>query len=154
MDDRTFAKSNSLAFNIHEVARLFRRRFEEEAQLHGVTLPQWRALAEIYRSEGITQVALASCVDSDPMTLSGVLDRLEKRGLIERFPDPRDSRAKAARITDEGLKIVEAAREVGLRIQARAVEGVGAAEQQALLALLQRVRNNLTGMEAEQKESA
>ena len=92
-------REKSIGFLVHEVARLFRRRFEEEARVHGITLPQWRALAEIYKNQGISQVALAGCIDSDPMTLSGILVRLEKRGLVERYPDPNDSRAKLARLT-------------------------------------------------------
>src|SRR4051812_7007005 len=95
-------KEASIGYLVHEVARLYRRRFEEEARAHGITLPQWRALAEIHRQEGISQVTLAGCIDTDPMTVSGILDRLEKRALIERFSDPNDSRARLARLTSEG----------------------------------------------------
>ena len=63
-----------VGYLVQEVARLFRRRFEYEARIHGVTLPQWRALAEIHRQEGISQVLLAGCIDTDPMTLSGILE--------------------------------------------------------------------------------
>src|SRR4051812_47204216 len=87
-------KERNVGFLVHEVARLFRRRFEDEARAHGVTLPQWRALVEIYKNDGVSQVSLAGSVDTDPMTMSGILDRLEKRGLIERYADPNDSRAK------------------------------------------------------------
>ncbi len=144
----------TLGYHIHEVARLFRRRFEEEARSHGVTLPQWRTLAEIYRNEGISQVALAAIVDSDPMTLSKILERLEKRGLIERYPDPRDSRAKLARITTAGTIVVETARKVGQAIHARAVAGLSAAEERDLKQALGRVRDNLVAMDAERKEIA
>ena len=36
-----------LGYLVHEVARLMKRRFEEEARLQGVTLTQWRMLAQI-----------------------------------------------------------------------------------------------------------
>jgi MarR family transcriptional regulator, transcriptional regulator for hemolysin len=145
----------TLGYHVHEVARLFKRRFEDAARIHGVTLPQWRALAEISRNEGITQVALATVVDSDPMTLGKVLERLEKRGLIERYADPRDSRAKLARVTSTGLKVVETAREVGFTIQASATAGLSAAEQEQLKSYLARIRDNLLAMDdAEQKETA
>jgi hypothetical protein len=69
---------------------------------HGITMPQWKALSEISRNPGITQVELAALTDSDPMTMSGILDRLEKRGFVTRSPDPRDSRAKVVQILPEG----------------------------------------------------
>jgi MarR family transcriptional regulator, organic hydroperoxide resistance regulator len=42
-----------------------------------------------------------------PSTLTGVLDRLERRGLLERAPHPTDRRALQAKLTSEG----EAARD-------------------------------------------
>ena len=111
-----FSQAAPLGHLVHEVARLFRRRFEEEAKVHGITMPQWKALAEIARNPGITQVALAALTDTDPMTMSGILDRLEKRELIERSPDPRDSRAKVVHIASAGVHIVDSARKVGLAI--------------------------------------
>ena len=80
------------------------------------------------------------------------VDRLEKRGLIERTPDPRDSRAKLARVTAEGIAVVERARAAGLAIYERATAGVNAAEQKQLMEALARIRDNLSGMEAEHKE--
>lgn len=152
MMTRRFQQTAPLGSLIGEVGRLFKRRFEEETRDLGITLPQWRTLAEIMRTEGVTQKALAAATDADPMTMSGVLDRLEKRGLIERTPDPRDSRAKLARVTPEGIAVVERARTAGLAIYERATAAVNAAEQKQLMEALARIRDNLTGMEAEQKE--
>jgi len=146
-------KEASVGYLVHEVARLFRRRFEDEGRIHGVTLPQWRALAEIFRSERISQVALAGCIDTDPMTLSGILDRLEKRGLVERYPDPNDSRAKLARLTLEGAELVRTAKNVGRELYDHALSGLSEAERAALVAGLTRIRDNLNNMTAEQKEA-
>jgi MarR family transcriptional regulator for hemolysin len=146
-------KEKSIGFLVHEVARLFRRRFEDEARIHGVTLPQWRALAEIFKSEGISQVSLAGCIDTDPMTLSGILDRLEKRGLVERYPDPNDSRAKLARLTTSGVELVNTARNVGRELYENALIGLSETERLRLAAGLIRIRENLNSMTAEEKEA-
>ena len=146
-------KENSIGYLVHEVARLFRRRFEEEASVHGFTLPQWRALAEIARNEGISQVQLASTIDIDQMTVSGIVSRLEKRGLIERYPDPNDSRAKLARLTDEGSSLVRTARHVGRELYENALAGLSESERERLSAGLILIRNNLTNMTAEEKEA-
>jgi MarR family transcriptional regulator, transcriptional regulator for hemolysin len=146
-------KENSIGYLVNEVARLFRRRFEEEASVHGFTLPQWRALAEINRNAGISQVQLAASIDIDQMTVSGIVSRLEKRGLIERYPDPNDSRAKLARLTPAGIELVSTAKNVGRALYEDALSGLGAGEREAVTAGLRTIRDNLNRMAAEQKEA-
>jgi DNA-binding MarR family transcriptional regulator len=131
-----------------------KRRFEEEASLHGFTMPQWRALAEIFRAEGIAQVSLAAALDVDQMTVSGIVGRLEKRGLIERFPDPNDSRAKLAKHTPAGRELVLNAKNVGRALYENALEGISQPERDTMVAQLKLIRDNLNSMTTLQKESA
>ncbi|KKC34674.1 MarR family winged helix-turn-helix transcriptional regulator [Devosia psychrophila] len=144
-----------IGYLIHEVARMMRRRFEDEARTHGLTLAQWRALGAIDSEHMITQVALASHIDADPMTVSGILDRLEKRGLLERYPHPNDSRAKLSRLTPDGVEMVAAARHLGKTLYDAALDGLDEAERQALISSLSRMRDNLnnTDQMAEQQEA-
>lgn len=141
-----------MGYLIHEVARLMKRRFEEEARTHDITLPQWRVLAQIGLSEGISQVALATATDTDPMTVSGVLDRLEKRGLIDRSADPTDSRAKLARLTPKGEEVFTTTRTVGMSMYEAALVGVSPEERQTVINALSKMRENLTGQTAELEE--
>jgi DNA-binding MarR family transcriptional regulator len=147
-------RESSIGYLIHEVARLMRRRFEDEASVHGFTLPQWRALAEIYRSPGIAQVSLAATLDVDQMTVSGIVSRLEKRGLIERYADPNDSRAKLAKLTPAGLELVTNAKNIGRALYENALEGISPAERETMTAQLRLIRDNLNALTALQKESA
>ncbi|MEO6012904.1 MAG: MarR family transcriptional regulator [Devosia sp.] len=154
MGTPSFANTVPLGYLIHEVMRLQKRRFEDEARIHGVTLPQWRALAETFKADGISQRALADRIDADPMTVSGILDRLEKRGLIARSPDPNDSRAKLARVTPLGEELIAEVRTVGLALHAQATEGISPEDQKIVTNALERMRENLIAMTAEQKEDA
>ena len=147
-------RENSIGYLIHEVARLMRRRFEDEASVHGFTLPQWRALAEIYRNEGIAQVSLAAALDLDQMTVSGIVGRLEKRGLIDRYADPNDSRAKLAKLTPAGLALITNAKNVGRALYENDLDGLSPADRDAMAAQLRLIRDNLNSMTAIQKESA
>ena len=143
-----------LGYLIHEVARLMKRRFEEEAKSHGITLPQWRALTQIAMHENISQRELADSIDTDPMTISGVLDRLEKRGLIDRFADPNDSRAKLARLTPAGEELFNTARSVGLAMYEAALEGLTAEERATVQSALKKMRCNLSGQKPIELEEA
>jgi MarR family transcriptional regulator for hemolysin len=148
-----FKKEGSIGYLIHEVSRLLKRRFEDEARSHGITLPQWRTLAEITHNAGISQVALATAIDTDPMTLSGILDRLEKRGLVERYPDPNDSRAKLARLTRSGRHLVDIARDVGRELYENALEGLGPEQRQQMTEGLRCIRDNLSRQNQAEKEA-
>lgn len=151
--DPDFKHHAPLGYLIHEVARLLKRRFEEEAKTHGITLPQWKALAQIALKDNITQRALADAIDADPMTMSGILDRLEKRGLIDRLPDPKDSRAKLARLTPEGDQLFRKAREVGLALFEAATAGLSETEHEVMKTALCKMRDNLSGQTADLEEA-
>ena len=140
-------KEKTIGYIVHEVARAFRRRFEDEARAHGLTLPQWRALVVIDQEAAITQVALAGCIDTDPMTISGILDRLEKRGLIERYPHPTDSRAKLSRLTPEGADLVLAARDLGRQLYTRSIAGVEDSQIELIFSGLSQIRDNLNNLD-------
>jgi len=149
----SFKSRAPMGYLIHEVAKQMKRHFEDEARRHDITLPQWRTLGELVMNEGATQAQLAARIDVDPMTMSGILNRLEKRGLIDRSPDPADSRAKLARLTPEGEHLFLTARELGAAMYETALAGVSKADQEVVIAVLSKMRDNLVGQTAE-KETA
>jgi MarR family transcriptional regulator, organic hydroperoxide resistance regulator len=68
----------------------------------GVTGPQRLVLRLVGRFPGITAGALAQILHVHPSTLTGVLKRLEKRGLLERKSDPLDGRKALFALTEAG----------------------------------------------------
>jgi MarR family transcriptional regulator, transcriptional regulator for hemolysin len=126
-----------------EVSKLLRRRFEQLAREHELTLPQWRILGELHRRDGISQKALADAMDADAMTVSGILDRLEKRGLLVRTVDPADSRAKLAKLTAEGAALIAETRKLGGQLMEQVLEGLAEDERQVLANCLNHIRTRL-----------
>jgi DNA-binding MarR family transcriptional regulator len=57
----------------------------------------------------LRMTALALSTNATLPRLSHVVRRHEERGLVERFPCPEDGRATNARLTVEGIRVVEAA---------------------------------------------
>ena len=80
-----------------------RRRYREVTEVIGLSIPQSYALLEL-NPEGrpASMRALAACLRSDPSNITGLVDRLEAKGLVERQPDPDDRRVKALVLTDAG----------------------------------------------------
>src|ERR1044071_1091741 len=84
--------NRNLGFLLHDVARLMRKRFEQNARDLGLTRSQCQVLAHLARNEGIHQGALAELLEIEPITLTRILDRLEEGGLVERLRHPQERR--------------------------------------------------------------
>lgn len=69
-------------------------------------------------------------------TMTNRVDRLAARGLVERLPDPRDRRGVLVRLTDDGRSTVDGALEGLLSRERPLLEGLNAADQKRLAALL------------------
>lgn len=76
-----------------------------------LTLSQAKVLMEMERGEAIPMGELAVRLNYDASNLTGLVDRLEARGALERRPDPNDRRVKELVMTDEGLRLQEAFRQ-------------------------------------------
>jgi DNA-binding MarR family transcriptional regulator len=68
----------------------------------GVTATQHLVLKIVGRFPGIPSGRLAELLDVHPGTLSGIVNRLERQGLVRRRTDPRDGRRILLGLTDKG----------------------------------------------------
>jgi DNA-binding MarR family transcriptional regulator len=103
-----------------------------------LTPVQYAALATIKANPGLDQVTLAGLIAYDRTTITGVIDRLVQKDLIERRASPRDRRARELEITDEGrrtLRKITPAVESAQRIMLR---GLSAKEGDELMRLLRK----------------
>jgi DNA-binding MarR family transcriptional regulator len=72
-------------------------------------------------------------------SLSGLVDRTERNGLVRREPDPQDTRAVRAALTKRGAAVANEFYAETCRRVDRLPDGLSAAERSALAALLGRV---------------
>ncbi|OWJ67257.1 MarR family winged helix-turn-helix transcriptional regulator [Inquilinus limosus] len=99
----------SLYTLIKDLDQVLRRRFEERVRAAGLDLsrPQYRVLIFLDRNPGITQARLAEMLDVEKMTVTGLLDRMEKRGWVERRRDPNDRRAYSLHLLPPARPVVD-----------------------------------------------
>ena len=67
---------------------------------------------------------LADELDSTPRNITGLVDHLERDGLVERVPDPQDRRSVRARLTPAGHERIESIWKEGLEHQFEVVQGM------------------------------
>ena len=71
---------------------------------HDLSLTQLRVLA-ILRDRRVRMSELADYLGLDKSTISGLVDRAEKRGLLKRAPSPGDGRATDVFLSAEGMQL-------------------------------------------------
>lgn len=91
---------------LHAIRQLLRRVSEHSRRLSresGLTVPQLLCLKSLASQDGPTTVVeVGNAVDMSPSNVSGVLDRLEKSGLVERTRGTEDRRKVFVQLTKAG----------------------------------------------------
>ena len=152
-----YAMTESLGFLVSDVSRLMRRRFDERARKSGATGPQWRTLKILERHEGLNQGQIAELLEVEPITCCRMIDRLEEAGLVERRRDPADRRAWRIYLTEKARPVLAELHDIASAMLEAALNGLDAAQRDALIASLNVVRANMTqtaDIKPETKEAA
>ncbi len=88
---------------------------------------------------------LADYLGLEKQTMSGLIARAEKRGLVARAPNEEDGRATDVFLTSDGAKLVKRLRVQGQQALAPVIEQLSASDQQLLMELLQRMLETRKG---------
>ncbi|MFI8822676.1 MarR family winged helix-turn-helix transcriptional regulator [Streptomyces sp. NPDC053431] len=95
---------------IGTVVARYHDEYEEAAATHALTGAQARVLG-LLALEPTPMRKIAEKLKCEPSNVTGIIDRLESRGLVERRPDPADRRVKVAAPTEEGRETARRLRE-------------------------------------------
>ena len=133
----------NLGFLLHDVARLMRKRFEQNARELGLTRSQCSVLAHLSRHDGIQQGALAEILEVEPITLTRLVDRLEQMGLVERQSHSKDRRIRLLRLTEAARPKLADIFAVGAVTRREAMEGVYEKDRERLFDILSSMKANL-----------
>lgn len=114
-----------LVRRLQQVAvRLFAETLADE-----LTPVQFAALAALAREPGMDQAALSASIGYDRATIGGVIDRLQRRGLLERVPDPADRRLKRVHLTAAGERLLALSLPIVAAVQQRLMAPLTEREQ-------------------------
>lgn len=113
-----------------------RAHFELVAAEFGLTPTQGLALR--YLGEPLQMGRLAELLHCERSNVTLVIDRLTKRGVVERQPDPADRRVRWLVLTEDGLQLREQLKDQVFE-QIPAVAGLDQQERAAFLDLLRRL---------------
>jgi len=87
------------------LAERLRQHWAAHAAASGLSPVQVRVLLTLRPGHAAPMRDLAAALDYDASNLSTLVDRLERRGAVQRQPDPADRRVKALALTPEGERL-------------------------------------------------
>lgn len=110
--------------------RLAAKRVHEETERwterHGLTESRLQILTNLYFTPD-RQMTLGQLAESQnlvPRTVTGLVDKLERDGLVRRVPDPSDRRSVRAQLTKTGVVRIEAMRKDASEWEAQGAAGL------------------------------
>jgi MarR family transcriptional regulator, negative regulator of the multidrug operon emrRAB len=115
--------------------------FETMLSRHRLSQGRFLTLIVLYRTpaESINPSQLAEKIGVTRATMTGLLDGLEREGLVERKASTKDRREIGIRLTDKGFEVLEAMLPDYYRRVARLVRNLAPSEREKMITLLGRI---------------
>jgi MarR family transcriptional regulator, organic hydroperoxide resistance regulator len=102
---RELLQTSDLNWLLHRAAQRLGEAVNNAARHHGIDMRAQLVLTALMQEPGRTQLALAAALALDKTTLTAMLDKLERSGLVVRKPDPADRRVRIPEITEAGRAV-------------------------------------------------
>lgn len=98
----SFDLDHFLPYQLNQVAEAISRAFQECYRPFDLTRTQWRVLAHLASSDGLTARAIRDRINEDKVSISRAVAGLEAQGFLRREPLAADRRAEALHLTEAG----------------------------------------------------
>lgn len=105
MDKSKMVIEDCIAFLTNKASKTISDNLEQRLSVYGVTRVQWIAMYFIDKNELDSQKELAEIIGIKESTLTSLLDRMEREGLITKESDDCDRRKKLVVLTDKGREV-------------------------------------------------
>lgn len=107
-DGDDFHLHNSFTFWIARLASVMREQFNQALADHDVTWPQWMILNVLHHNLAVTPAQIADNIGVDRSAVTRLVDRLEKKNMVQRSFDGLDRRSIQILMTPNGKQLVAA----------------------------------------------
>jgi DNA-binding MarR family transcriptional regulator len=134
---------NSIGYLLRDTARRILGGLTARLEPHGITLPQYFVLRELWQEEGLTQREVANRVGVLEPTMVTTLDALERLDMILRVRSTTDRRKTHLQLTPEGRTMRDTLHGYASDVLERALGGISDDEIVALRRVLQQIKRNL-----------
>ena len=138
----------SVGYWLTMTTQAYHRAVTDELVPHGITYRQSTVLGWLALEGELSQTELASKMMVEPPTLVGILDRMERDGLISRHNCPSDRRKNLIRVNPAAEPVWEKIVECAARVRERATRDLSDGQLATIKKLLRKVGQNLKARDA------
>ena len=124
---------NSLGFLMTRAARGMKRVLDAKLAKHNLTSTQYIVLARLWEGDGISITELCDRLYLDNPTLTGIVDRMERDGLLERRRDGDDRRVVNVYLTEKGRNLRQTVESFAEETDAEAWEDATVSEKRTMI---------------------
>lgn len=133
-----------IGYRLKVLSQLLTRHLQEELDAYGLTPFHWLVLNCLWDQDGLATSVLGERLRQVGGTLTGVLDRMEERGLVRRERDTHDRRVWRIWLTPAGQALEESLPPHAYKVRAKLLQGFSEPEQKQLSEWLDRMLVNLS----------
>ena len=136
------SREQQAVLGLLRTADAIKRSLAHVIEPHGITPQQYNVLRILRGAgpDGLPTLTIGERMVEQTPGVTRLIDRLERKGLVERTPCPKDRRRVFCQITPKGLGLLEELDEPVNRWDAQTVSILPPSEVDSLIKLLDRVR--------------
>jgi len=138
-----FNMDESIGFIINRASLALKKEFSKRLSPYDLTPEQWSILNRLGEQDGLTQKDIAERTYKDQPNTTRILDKLEKKGLLQRVDNPDDRRAFLIFLTEKGKQLRENIIPISNQLNEDATVGLEKEEYRIAIRLLSKVYENL-----------
>ncbi len=135
-----------LAFLLVDAGRKLNDAYDTKMKPLALTRSQWRVMAYVSRTPGISQTELAASVECSRMAITSLLDRMQVKDLVERREFKGDRRVRSVYLTSKGEALVRGMNRTAGQVLKEVFANISEEEISQLQKILQTIKVNAGGL--------
>lgn len=133
--------NDKAAILIKKAALVIEKLSNHELAPYDLTHTQYKILMLLYRKQHhpLRQIDIETHFAMTNPTVTGIIQNLEKKGLVRRIPNPEDKRSKLLMLTERAIAMQQELHVLGESLEKQVTANLTEAESEQLILLLKKI---------------
>ena len=142
--DRQILAPHSLGYRVRLLSLLIGRSLQQKLDPYGLTPFHWVVLCCLWKQDGLATSEIVTQLKQVGGTMTGVLSRMEDRGLVYREQDERDRRIWRVWLTEAGRQLESELPPLAEETREQTLSGFSKSEREQFSSLIDRAISNFS----------